>query len=124
MRPISTAGAEALWLSIAKGKMQIADENFTAAGGLGPNKTRTIRTNWAYWDITWLVKIKTDSEGNVHYEAWSQPHNERTVLTKPKILCVPIELQTVQRRNAPDRYMMSPATYQRLLDAVKPAAAP
>ena len=57
--------------------MQIADENFTAAGGLGPNKTRTIRTNWAYWDITWLVKIKTDSEGNVHYEAWSQPHNEK-----------------------------------------------
>ena len=60
----------------------------------------------------------------LRYEAWSQPHNERTVLTKPKILCVPIELQTVQRRNAPDRYMMSAATYQRLLDAVKPAAAP
>ena len=28
--------------------------------------------------------------GSVHYEAWSQPHSERTVLTKPKILCVPI----------------------------------
>ena len=40
--------------------------------------------------MEWLVKIKTDSEGSVHYEAWSQPHGERTVLTKPKILCVPI----------------------------------
>ena len=29
--------------------------------------------NWAYVDIEWLVKIKTDSGGNVHYEAWSQP---------------------------------------------------
>ena len=46
--------------------------------------------NWSYVDIEWLVKIKTDSEGSVHYEAWSQPHGERTVLTKPKILCVPI----------------------------------
>ena len=46
--------------------------------------------NWAYVDIEWLKKIKTDSGGNVHYEAWSQPHGERTVLTKPKILCVPI----------------------------------
>ena len=46
--------------------------------------------NWAYVDIEWLVKIKTDSEGNVHYEAESQPHGERTVLTKPKILCVSI----------------------------------
>ena len=36
------------------------------------------------------MKIKTDSLGSVHYEAWSQPHGERTVLTKPKILCVPI----------------------------------
>ena len=26
----------------------------------------------------------------MHYEAESQPHGERTVLTKPKILCVPI----------------------------------
>ena len=46
--------------------------------------------NWSYVDIDWLTKIKTDSEGSVHYEAWSQPHGERTVLTKPKILCVPI----------------------------------
>ena len=52
--------------------------------------------NWAYVDIEWLVKIKTDSAGDVHYEAWSQPHGERTVLTKPKILCVPIEWLRVE----------------------------
>ena len=52
--------------------------------------------NWAYVDIEWLVKIKTDSEGNVHYEAESQPHGERTVLTKPKILCIPIVWQRVE----------------------------
>ena len=44
-----------------------------------------------------LVKVKTDSQGDVHYEAWSQPHGDLTVLTK-----------------------MSGATYQRLTDAVKP----
>ena len=43
------------------------------------------------------MKVKTDSQGDVHYEAWSQPHGELTVLTK-----------------------MSGATYQRLTDAVKP----
>ena len=52
--------------------------------------------NWAYVDIEWLVKIKTDSAGDVHYEAWRQPHGERTVLTKPKILCVPIEWLRVE----------------------------
>ena len=52
--------------------------------------------NWAYVDIEWLVKIKTDSAGDVHYEAWSQPHGERTVLTKPKILSVPIEWLRVE----------------------------
>ena len=38
------------------------------------------------------MQIKTDSLGSVHYESWSQPHGERTVLTKPKvkILCVSI----------------------------------
>jgi len=50
----------------------------------------------SYVDIEWLVKIKTDSLGSVHYEAWSQPHGERTVLTKPKILCVPIVWQRVE----------------------------
>jgi hypothetical protein len=49
-----------------------------------------------YVDIEWLVKIKTDSAGDVHYETWSQPHGERTVLTKPKILCVPIEWLRVE----------------------------
>ena len=68
----------------------------------------------------WLVKIKTDSAGNVHYEAWSQPHGERTVLTKPKILTVPIEwLREEEARNGRKRYIMSAATYQRLVDAVK-----
>ena len=57
----------------------------------------------------------------MHYEAWSQPHGERTVLTKPKILTVKIEwLRVEERRNAPKRYIMSAATYQRLVDAVKP----
>ena len=31
-----------------------------------------------YVEVTWLVKVKTDSEGNVHYEAWRQPHDEMT----------------------------------------------
>jgi len=42
--------------------------------------TRTIATNWKIVDIEWLVKIKTDSAGNVHYEKEKQPHNERTVV--------------------------------------------
>ena len=25
--------------------------------------------NWMYVDVTWLNKIKTDSDGNVHLEA-------------------------------------------------------
>ena len=95
--------------------------SFTAAGGAGTSGTRTVATNWTYVDIQWLIKIKTDSDGNVHYEAWSQPHGERTVLTKPKILTVKIEwLRVEERRNAPKRYIMSAATYQRLVDAVKP----
>ena len=50
----------------------------------------------------------------------SQPHGERTVLTKPKILTVKIEwLRMEERHNAPKRYIMSAATYQRLIDAVK-----
>ena len=116
----TTAGNEPLWLSIAKGKLEVATAPIKVAGGTGSSGMRTINTNWAYVDIQWLVKIKIDSEGNVHYEAWSQPHGERTALTKPKILCVPIELQVVERRNAATRYVMSAATYQRLVEAVKP----
>merc|ERR1711924_562369 len=56
---------------------------------MGSTGTRTIATNWAYVDVEWLNKIKADSQGNVHLEAWAQPHGERTVLTKPKILTVP-----------------------------------
>ena len=68
-----------------------------------------------------LVKVKTDSDGNVIYEAWSQPHGDKTVLTKPKILTVAFDWHDVQeRRNRPTRYVMSAATYQRLVDAVKP----
>ena len=99
----------------------VNDGKFTAAGGEGASGTRTIAKNWTYVDIAWLVKIKTDSAGDVHYEAWSQPHSERTVLTKSKILSVPIEWLRVQaRRNAPVRYVMSAATYQRLVEAVRP----
>jgi hypothetical protein len=28
--------------------------------------------NWKYVDVAWLNKIKTDSEGNVHFEAPSR----------------------------------------------------
>ena len=87
----------------------------------GASGTRTIATNWTYVDIEWLVKIKTDSKGDVHYEKWKQPHGERTVLTKPKILTVPITLREVEgRNNASTRYVLSAADYQRLVDAVKP----
>jgi hypothetical protein len=71
-----------------------------------------------------LDKIKTDSDGNVHYEAWSQPHGEKTVLTKPKILTVAFDwLRVEERRNRPTRYVMSAATYQRLVEAVRPRGA-
>ena len=51
-----------------------------------------------------------------------QPHGERTVLTKPKILTVPIKWkEVIERRNAATRYVLSAADYQRLVDAVKPA---
>ena len=68
------------------------------------------------------MRIKTDSQGDVHYEAWSQPHGERTVLTKPKILCVAIEWLRVEdaQRNAATRYVLSASTYQSLVQAVKP----
>lgn len=71
-----------------------------------------------------MDKIKTDSDGNVHYEAWSQPHGEKTVLTKPKILTVAFDwLRVEERRNRPTRYVMSAATYQRLVEAVRPRGA-
>ena len=71
--------------------------------------------------IRWLVKIKTDSKGNVHYEEWSQPHGERTVVTKPKILCVTFEwLEVVTKRgNTPTRYILNAADHQRLVEAVR-----
>jgi hypothetical protein len=117
----STSDNEPLWLSIAKGPAAVNDDKFIAAGGEGPSGTRTIAKGWTYVEIAWLVKIKTDSEGNVHYEAWSQPHGERTVLTKSKILSVRITwLREDERRNALKRYVMSAAMYQRLVEAVRP----
>ena len=42
------------------------------------------------------------------------------MLTKPKILTIAFELREMKRRNAPSRYVIRAADYQRLLDAVKP----
>ena len=39
------------------------------------------------------------------------------MLTKPKILTVAFELRVVERRNAPTRYVMCAADYQRLINA-------
>jgi len=126
-----TSGGEPLWLSIAKGKKEIASEKFKAAGGTSAAGTRTIAEGWAYVDIQWLNKIKTDAEGNVHYEAWSQPLEEQTtlaapleeklkdVLTKPKIICVAIEWLRVDKEGDRKRYVLGAADYQRLVDAVK-----
>ena len=68
---------------------------------------------------------KTDSKGDVHYEAWKQPrlaaHGQEqpmTVLTKPKILTVTITLRVEELRNCPMRYVLSAADYQRLISAV------
>ena len=162
--PCWQSGNEPIWLSLAKGKVEINDAPFTAAGGVGARGTRTIATNWKYVDIQWLVKVrlntpclrtfltpsagalteqvfdsqvKTDTEGNVHYEAWTQPHDERTrllndepriaprdVLTKPKILPVAIKwlrIESAQGTRRPVRYVLKAADYQRLLDAVKVA---
>jgi hypothetical protein len=81
--------------------VECADALFRVGGGVGENGTRTIQENWKYVDIQWLVKIKTDSDGNVHYEAWSQPHGERTVLTKPKIIPVDFKWMRVAWKRAP-----------------------
>ena len=88
-------------------------------------------------------QVKTDSKGNVYYEAWTQPHGEgtrlsnveespaelpaepraepRDVLTKPKILPIEIIWERVEEatNNKLKRYVLDAATYQRLRDAVK-----
>ena len=56
---------------LLQGELKKAGEKFEAAGGA--QGKRTIAANWRYVEVQWLMKIKTDSEGNVHYEAWSQP---------------------------------------------------
>ena len=49
-----------------------------------------------------------------------KPWPTTQVLTKPKIICIPIAwLRVEERRNATKRYVLSAATYQRLTDAVK-----
>jgi len=75
----TAAGGEPLWLSIAKGSMMVNEEKFTAAGGTSKSGTRSISVGWRYVDIVWLVKVKTDSAGNVHYEEERQTHDERMV---------------------------------------------
>jgi len=117
----STAGNESLWLSIAKSKLMRADKSFRAAGGAGPSGVRTIAPNWGYVEVDYLVKIKVDSEGNVHYEKWKHPSGELTVLTKPKILTVTFKwLRVDEVSNGHQRYVLSMADYQRMTDAVKP----
>ena len=117
----STSGGEPIWFSLAKDTMQVADKPFKAAGGTGPSGTRTIATNWKYVDVVYLNKIKVDSQGNVHYEAWKHPAGDRTVLTKPKVLTLEIEWLRVEERrgNKPARYILSAAAYARLVQAVR-----
>lgn len=111
----ATAGGEPLWLSISKGEIEKNDKPFKDASG------RTICMNWSFVDVKYLVKIKTDAEGNVHYEEWTQPDGERTVLTKPKILTVKFKwLDVKERRNAATRFILSAVDYARLTDVVKP----
>ena len=82
---------------------------------------RTISANWGYIEVDYLVKIKVDSEGNVHYEKWKHPSGELTVLTKPKILTVAFTwLRVDEVPNGHTRYVLSMADYQRMTGAVKP----
>ena len=57
-----------------------------------------------------------------HYEVWTQPDGARTVLTKPKVLTVKVELEVKEGEgNSPTRYILRAAAYSRLVDAVKEA---
>ena len=51
-------------------------------------------------------------------QAWSQPHGEPTVLTKPKIVCVAITLREYELGGR-TRYVLNAADYQRLVDAMR-----
>jgi hypothetical protein len=55
----STSGNEPIWLSLAKGKVEVNKEPFIAAGGAGSSGVRTIARNWKYVDIQWLVKVRS-----------------------------------------------------------------
>ena len=119
-----SARRTALALRIAEAEAVINKEPFTAAGGVGQSGSRTIAKNWLYVDIKWLVKIKTDSKGDVHYEAWEQPHGKeeppRHVLNKPKILTVEIKwLREEKVYNGATRHVLSAADYERLVEACK-----
>ena len=54
-----------------------------------------------------------------YLQAWDQPHGERTVLTKPKIVCVSIAWLREYEEGGRKRYVLGAADYQRLLDAVR-----
>ena len=84
MAPLVTLTHPYVTLTLAstlKDEAKVNKENFKAAGGTSSSGTRTIAENWTYVDVTFLVKVRTDSVGDVHFEEWSQPHGERTVLT-------------------------------------------
>ena len=84
MAPLVTLTHPYVTLTLAstlKDEAKVNKKNFKAAGGTSSSGTRTIAENWTYVDVTFLVKVRTDSVGDVHFEEWSQPHGERTVLT-------------------------------------------
>ena len=41
------------------------------------------------------------------------------MLTKPKIITVPVVLEVREKRNTPKRYVMKATDYQRLMNAVQ-----
>ena len=59
------------------------------------------------------------SHQHVSAQAWTQPHGERTVLTKPKILTVPTSWLREYQEGRRARYVLSASDYQRLVDAVR-----
>jgi hypothetical protein len=57
----STSGNEAIWLSLANGRMDVNKEPFIAAGGAGRSGVRTIARNWKYVDIRWLINVRSNA---------------------------------------------------------------
>ena len=81
------------WARIQLGKMHQLTANCRPSGTRPPTTACARR----------LDKIKTGSNGDIYYEMWTQPHGERTVLTKPKVLSVEIKLREVKQRNSARR---------------------